>query len=47
MPDGATIHVRGIPADLWRRVRVAAAERGETIREFVIRAIRDALKETT
>ena len=42
--DAVTIHVRSVPADLWHRVRVAAAQRGETLRTFVIRALEDGLK---
>jgi hypothetical protein len=33
------ISVRGVPADLWRRFRVAALERGLTIREALTGAI--------
>ena len=38
-PDGVTVHVRGVPGDLWHRVKVAAAERNESLRTFVTRAI--------
>lgn len=33
--------VRGIPAIVWKKVKVRAAERGETIRAAVLRLLSD------
>ena len=41
-----TIQIKKFPADLWRRVRVRAAERGQRIRDFVIEAVKKHLKST-
>ena len=40
-----TIHLRRIPADLWLQVRKTCLERGTSAREFVIEAIRMAVRE--
>ena len=34
-----TINIKRFPADLWHKVRVAAAQRGVTIRAFVVEAL--------
>ena len=39
MTETKTVKVRSVPADLWRRVRVAAAKRGIRVNEFVIDAL--------
>ena len=41
--DLAYIHVRRVPADLWRRAKIEAASRGITVREIVINALTDYL----
>ena len=35
--------VRGVPDDLWRRLKVLAAQKGVSLRELVIRAIAELL----
>ena len=40
------VQIKKFPADLWRRVRVRAAERNQRIRDFVIEAIEKYLKST-
>ena len=38
-------HIRSVPDDLWRSVRVHAALEGISLREFVIRALERAVEE--
>ena len=35
--------VRGVPDDLWRRLKVLAAQNGTSLRELVVRAISELL----
>ncbi|MDE2925818.1 MAG: hypothetical protein OXT71_05405 [Acidobacteriota bacterium] len=39
------MHLRRVPADLWLRVRKTCQKRGISAREFVIEAIRKAVRE--
>ncbi len=43
--DTTTMHLRRIPADLWLQVRKTCLDRGISAREFVIEAIRKAVRE--
>jgi predicted HicB family RNase H-like nuclease len=38
------LNVRGVPTDLIRRAKSAAALQGITLREWVLKAIQDKLK---
>ena len=40
MTDTRPIHVRDVPACLWKRVKVRAAWRDITLREAVLEALR-------
>ena len=40
-PATRPISIRKMPAELWRKVAVCAFERGQTITQFVIAALRD------
>ena len=40
------IQIKKFPVDLWRRLRVRAAERDQLIRDFVVEAIEKHLKAT-
>jgi plasmid stability protein len=35
-----TYLLRNVPSDLWKAVKVRAAQRGETIREAIVRLLR-------
>ncbi len=37
MTKTATYWLKGIPSDLWRAVKVRAAERGETVKAAMLR----------
>jgi len=39
----ATISIRNAPEELTKRLRIAAATKGKTIREFVIEALQEKL----
>lgn len=39
----STINLREMPSDLVQKAKVRAAEEGITLKEFVIRAIKEAL----
>jgi hypothetical protein len=45
-PDGdeQTYLLRGIPPELWRQMKAAAALKGESIRDALLRAIREYVK---
>ena len=43
-PKAKTQTIRDIPVDLWRAVKVRAAQRGETIRAAVLRLLADYVK---
>jgi hypothetical protein len=38
--------LRGIPADLWRKVKAKAALDGLSVREVILRMLHDYAKET-
>ena len=40
------IQIKKFPADLWRRIRVRAAERNQVFRDFVNEAVKKHLKST-
>ena len=40
-----SVQIRSFPVDLWKRVKVSAAEMGVGMSEFVIEAVRRRLKE--
>jgi uncharacterized protein involved in cysteine biosynthesis len=40
----AALYVKNVSEKLMRRVRATCAERGETMREFVVRAVERELK---
>lgn len=40
------ITVRQVPADLWRQLKVHAAEKETTVQATVMQALRDYLKRT-
>ena len=46
MPDDndVQLHVRKVPAGLWRRAKIEAVRRGCTVREVVIDALTDYLR---
>lgn len=37
-------HLRGVPAGLWWRVRIAAAKRNETVRAAILRFLTNYAK---
>ena len=43
--DTRSLFLRRVPADLWLQVRKTCLERGIPAREFVIEAIRKAVRE--
>jgi len=43
MENTVTINIRAVPATLWRQVRIRAAERGQTIHDFVVAALERAV----
>ena len=43
MVDTKTVQIRAMPAGLWKRVRVEAVRRGQTVAEFVTEAITNHL----
>lgn len=45
MTDKKTISVRQIPTDLWRLVKIEAMGRGISVTDFLVYALRRALKE--
>jgi predicted HicB family RNase H-like nuclease len=42
--SNGVLNIRGVPADLIRRAKSAAALRGVTLREWVLKAIEEKLK---
>jgi predicted HicB family RNase H-like nuclease len=38
------LNIRGVPSDLIRRAKSAAALQGKTLREWVVKAIEEKLK---
>lgn len=40
------LNIRGVPAELIRRAKSAAALQGVTLREWVLKAIEDRLKKS-
>ena len=45
LKNTADMYLRRVPADLWLQVRKTCRERGISAREFVIEAIREAVRE--
>lgn len=46
-PANQSISIRDVPADLWRDVKTVAARNRQTIRDFVIVALRRHVDDTT
>ena len=45
MPDTTIINVRGIPIDLWRRLKLLAVKRGTSAKSELIAAMRRYIRE--
>ena len=45
--DTKSVQIRSFPIALWRRVKVAAAEMGVGLSEFVIESVRRRLDDST
>jgi plasmid stability protein len=39
-----TISVRNIPDDLWRKLRMAALEKGQSVSKYLVRLIAEDVK---
>jgi hypothetical protein len=39
-----TVLVRGVPVEVWRGAKAKAAQRGETLRDAIIRVLREWVK---
>jgi predicted HicB family RNase H-like nuclease len=44
--EDGSLNIRGIPSDLIRRAKFAAALQGVTLREWVLKAIEERLKKS-